>query len=77
MNPAWQLDWNGEPEVSREQVSAAVKWPGLEGALVLDRRPGLSLRRWKGLFQKSQRGTAKPQRDALVVPFLPRELVGQ
>lgn len=52
------------------------KWPGLEGTLVLDRRPGLSLPRWKGRLWKSQRGTLKPQRDASVVPFLPWELVG-
>lgn len=76
MNPSWQLGWNGDPEVSKEQVSAAVKWPGLEGTLVLDRRPGLSLPRWKGRLWKSQRGTLKPQRDASVVLFLPWELVG-
>lgn len=57
MNPGWRLDCNGEPGVSRGQASAAVKWPGLEGALVLDRRPGLSLPRWKGRLRK------KPERD--------------
>lgn len=57
MSPGWQLVWNGEPDVSRGQVSAAVKWPGLEGALVLDRWPGLSFPRWKGRLRK------KPERD--------------
>lgn len=70
MNPGWQLDWNGGAR-------------GLEGTGVccsqVARARGSLVRAVLAALEKSL--LEKPERDreasALVVPFLPRELVGE